>query len=271
MVLCPQSCSGFRPSSRLLIAPLRPAGRLLHQPELVAGLLPYRSIRVLKGGFAIVQPREGVNMKREFLGSSLLVLGHRDIVPQPDPGYVWQLETGALALSRIQSNGDSELMCLALAGDLLGVERMAGVSGEIEARAITPVALKRVSVAPGDVGKLVIQALARAQQRCSEMVAVRSGSVPDRVRRLLLLLAERSSPDGALRTNALPSLRDMAIIVGSAHETVSRVLGSLKSLDLLQDRKAQSGTLKVQGLRDCSFLPGMTSSSAAARFRSAAH
>ena len=204
-------------------------------------------------------------MKRDFLGSSPLVLGHGDIVPQPDPGYVWQLESGALALSRIQPNGDAELMCLALSDDLLGVERMAGVSGEIEARAITPVALKRVAVAPGDVGKLVIQALARAQQRCSEMVAVRSGSVPDRVRRLLLLLAERSSHDGVLRNNALPSLRDMAIIVGSAHETVSRVLGSLKSLDLLQDRKAQRGTLKVQGLRDCSFLPGMTSSSAGLR------
>lgn len=206
------------------------------------------------------------SQKSEF---AQLSLGHGDAIPQPDEGCVWQLESGALCMSHVQPDGQSSLMCLALPGDVLGVERLANLEDSVEGRAITPATLTLVAIEKRDVAHVLVRAFACARQRSADMVALRTGSVPDRVRRLLLLLADGRDGRRALNTNALPSLRDMAFIVGSAHETVSRVLGRLKSLDLLQDRKAQCGTFKVQDLREHNFRPGMTSSSMIVRYRAA--
>ncbi len=100
------------------------------------------------------------------------------------------------------------------------------------------------------------------------MVMLRTGSVPNRVRYLLLLLADsqqQQSPQG----NVLPCLRDMAQVVDASIETVSRVLGGLRQFDLLQGRKQQRGTVNAPHLRQFTFLPGMTSSSALGRQRCA--
>jgi CRP-like cAMP-binding protein len=209
-------------------------------------------------------------MKVTKISSEPLILGHGDALPEAALRHVWRLELGALRINRLLVNGRMELMSIALPGDLLGIDRLTGQDDATYTYAITPAQLSQVRIPSAETMRVLQTAYQTARQRCVDMVALRSGSVPDRVRRLLLLLAEQNGQDDDLAASTLPSLREMADIVGSAHETVSRVLGSLRHLELLSERRAQSGTFRVQTLRDYRFTPGMTSSSLPLRLRAVA-
>jgi CRP-like cAMP-binding protein len=209
-------------------------------------------------------------MKVAKTPSEPLNLAHGDALPFAALRHVWRLESGALRINRVLPDGEMELMSIALPGDLLGVDRLTGAEDASHTYAITPAQLSQVRIPSAETVRVLQTAYRTARQRCVDMVALRSGSVPDRVRRLLLLLAESNNPSQDAASSALPSLREMADIVGSAHETVSRVIGSLKHLELLSERRAQSGTFRVQSLRDCRFTAGMTSSSLPLRLRAVA-
>ena len=188
-------------------------------------------------------------------------------VPVAAPGCGWRLESGALRLHTAQSGAPESLVSLALPGDLVGVDRLAGAALPLSGVAILPTKLSEFRPAQGDLPTTVNLAYIGALQRSADMVVLRGGSVPNRVRYLLLLIADNHRYTTDVMAGSLPSLRDIADIVGSTRETVSRVLGNMKRNDLLHHRKAQWGILNVPDLRQFSFLPGMTCSAQLAKQR----
>jgi len=90
--------------------------------------------------------------------------------------------------------------------------------------------------------------------------------VSQRVKCLLLMFADSVSPQAKSTAEcALPHLSDMADILDAAPETVSRVFGSMRRLDYLQDRKPQRARFDILALRAQALIPGMTASSAVQR------
>jgi CRP-like cAMP-binding protein len=201
-----------------------------------------------------------IMMNSDSQAHQTVQLNRGETLPESAPGCVWRLVSGALRLHNAHRDNSEALVSLALPGDLIGVERLAGSPLPMLGLAILPARLTEVKVDDGELPEVVKSAYMCALRRSADMVALRGGSVPNRVRHLLLLIAENQRADTGTAGITLPSLRDIADIINATRETVSRVLGGLKKLDLLHDRKAQSGLLKVPDLRQFSFLPGMTCS-----------
>ena len=183
-------------------------------------------------------------------------------LPAPRPGHVWRLNSGALRVRGERGDLPSTMVWLALPGDLIGIDLIAGTTARPQyCEIISPSTLIEFEVNEANFLEVLQQGFICMRKRCAEMVALRSGSVPHRVRSLLLLLADHQCTKGGIHRNFLPSLRDMAIIIDSRVETVSRVLGGMKESRLLHDRKEQRGTLNIKALRGFKFPHGMTSSS----------
>lgn len=170
---------------------------------------------------------------------------------------IWRLESGAMRVGNLREDGEVELVSIALPGDLVGVEYWAGEHVALHASAVLPTRLVPVDMGSISMEAVLREALITARRRCLEIVSVRSGPVAERVRSLLLLLADAM---GALPGKALPSIKETAQLVGSTPETVSRVLSHLKQLHLLADRRRGKSELDVDLLRDARFSEGMTSS-----------
>ncbi|MDZ7890286.1 MAG: helix-turn-helix domain-containing protein [Rhodoferax sp.] len=170
---------------------------------------------------------------------------------------IWRLDSGAMRVGNLRVDGEVELVCMALPGDLVGVEYWAGEQIALHASAVLPTRLVPVDMGRMSLELVLREALLTARRRSMEIVAVRSGPVAERVRSLLLLLADAISN---LPDKALPSIKETAELVGSSPETVSRVLSHLKQLQLLVDRRRGRGALDMDLLRDARFGEGMTSS-----------
>ena len=156
---------------------------------------------------------------------------------------------------------------ITLAGELLGTESWLQLPHLHSARALTDCRLRRLP-APGadDLPHWLGQAMCQQSRRASEMVGLRTGSAPERVRRLLLLLAPDTTADmlhGA-SDHALPRIKDMATIVDVAPETVSRVLSSLRRSEVLHARHTRSARFDPAQLAGYTLPPGMTRSATGA-------
>lgn len=179
-----------------------------------------------------------------------------------EPDTVWRVQSGLLRIDTVAPDGDAsaQFTRLALPGDLIGLEQLLGLDGGLPPRALTPARLQPLAVQPAGLCALLSEALQQSTARCREVVALRSGSVPERIKLLLLMLA-RANPGGANDQHALPTLKDMATIVASAPETVSRVIGGLRQLHLLHDRIPHSARFNSGELEGHLLQPGLTSSS----------
>jgi CRP-like cAMP-binding protein len=186
------------------------------------------------------------------------VLAPRETLPEEDMHSLWRLESGTLRIDSLESGESSDFVRLALPGDLLGVESLAGVPERLLVRAITPVRL--VSVAFRDkeqLTQLLMNAILKGHQRCREVVSLRTGSATVRIKRLLQLLSRGDDCRlGEHKACALPTLNDMAAIVNAAPETVCRVLTSLRELEILQDRSPPSAKFHRLELREHRVRPG---------------
>lgn len=170
-------------------------------------------------------------------------------------GPVLQIHSGAVRLDHPNADGPTFVQ-LALPGDLIGLEREAGLPYAFSARAVVP-----SRYAPAGIAVKPEQRMDGWQQqnrRCIEALRMRSGSAPERLRHLLLLLSQGNPSDDLGQT--LPTLKDMAAIIDSAPETVSRILGSLKRASLLQERHPQAASFDPERLRVSPMMPGMTCS-----------
>jgi CRP-like cAMP-binding protein len=186
---------------------------------------------------------------------------------------LWRLQSGALRVHNTDAGGLQTLVGVALPGDLIGLECLVGELPSTFLRAL--IRSRVVLLGQGDTllalqssasqPDLLVQALVQSRRQCRDNMRLRTGPVAERVKCLLLMLSDPGKATTRLADAeipcALPSLRDMAMVVDSAPETVSRVLGSLRRLDVLHDRKPKSVSFNRIDLGETKAVPGMTSSS----------
>jgi CRP-like cAMP-binding protein len=192
-------------------------------------------------------------------GSSLYELGTRQ-------GSGWRLLSGTLRLD-LTGCSRQHLVQLALPGDLLGLEPLYGAEHQATARALVDCQLQALQAPdandPRAMATLLAQALGQQWRRATDMAALRTGATPERVRRLLQLLRADTDSGAANPTldHALPRIKDIAALVDSAHETVSRILSGLRRMKVLQERHPQFASIDPQRLDNCELPKGMTRSS----------
>jgi hypothetical protein len=108
------------------------------------------------------------------------------------------------------------------------------------------------------MSRLLTEALIQARRQGRELVRLRSGGVPERVKALLLLLGSDDARDE--QVVAMPTLRDMSRIVDSSPESVSRVISSMRRRRIVGDRSPQSATFSRAQLQALVETTGMTCS-----------
>ncbi|MDP4299686.1 helix-turn-helix domain-containing protein [Leptothrix discophora] len=199
-------------------------------------------------GAGAVQPRRVLQAGQEIDTFRTLVLPH--------------VLVSGVAISRRPVDPHEDLQLLQ-PGDLIGLETFQVRPGERRVLALVDcelAPLRRMS--DTEWRELLLHALLRRQSEPG-LAGLRVGPVGERVRRLLLLLAQAGQPapptDGALATCELPPLTLMAAITGSTQETVCRVVSGLRKLGLLEEAGGRRLRL-MPGLRlSAGELPGKAS------------
>ena len=167
----------------------------------------------------------------------------RQTLSDKDANSIWRIQSGALRIDHIDDTDDDKVsfVRLALPGDLLGVEYFSGVRETLRVQAITAVSLVLVS---SDINKcnkqLLMTAVAKNHVRCRQVVSLKTGPVDERVKRLLHMLMhdeDNTVEDGIVCR--LPSLGNIADIVNSTRETVSRILTCFREANILIDSAAK--------------------------------
>lgn len=160
--------------------------------------------------------------------------GHQAVFDAGDTGALWRVLRGVVRLDR--QGGDHPLpVWLALPGDLIGIEALCELPYQFAATALTTCQMQTVALpSPHLRGALLQEALLQQQRRGQDMATLRTGQVGERVARLLNLLdlpwrdLDRSDlPRADAVRAALPTLRDIALVVDAKTETVCRALGHL--------------------------------------------
>ncbi|WMW81899.1 hypothetical protein RF679_06340 [Undibacterium cyanobacteriorum] len=186
-------------------------------------------------------------MKHHLIERGSLRIGAREELGNEDLGKLWRIESGTMRIDVIAEDGRSHFVRLAIVGDILGMEGVAGVTERLVIRALTKVVLSPVKLAEeGQLMPLALESLARAHQRCRDVVSLRTGAVEDRVKRLLRMLSSRETPEGDSLVCSLPSLGNMAEIIHATPESVCRVLAAMRKQHLLQ--KTTMSNIRSKGL-----------------------
>lgn len=154
-------------------------------------------------------------------------------------GFAWRVSHGVVRFDTAADDGELSFAGLAMEGDLVGTEVLMFGRFAHRATALTPC---RLEPWPGRLDQdraSLLQALARAEQRAADIVALRSGQAMARVCRLIALLLPHSAT--APQRTDLPPLRDMAEITALTIETVSRMLSGLRRIGALEPERERRG------------------------------
>ena len=150
---------------------------------------------------------------------------------------VWRILSGAVRLDHVDGIG-SGFVRLAVAGDCVGEETLAGGSHLSDARAVVHCQAQRLATGEGaDGSALAAGILQRQHQRFLDVVRLRTGTVSDRLRCLFAMLAGGSARAIGTFACPVPTLADLAAIVDAAPETVSRALGDFRRDGVLRERR----------------------------------
>jgi CRP-like cAMP-binding protein len=205
-------------------------------------------------------------VKEPIPNSAKRVLASRESLQPRELKQLWRLETGAVRIDSAPPGAPTRFVRLALPGDVIGVEQWAGTDESLTVRALVPTCLTPLDSQGHQVMQILMESVVTTHQRCGEVVSLRTGTVPQRVKRLLLMLAPEG-PDVAGQTTEcpLPNLNDMSDVLDAAIETVSRVLASMRRNDYLQERKPQRARFSSQVLREIEMVVGMSNSATSQR------
>lgn len=145
-----------------------------------------------------------------------------------DPCSLWTIDSGAIRLDLARAGGDIAIY-FAGPGDRVGLESLDVLSQRLSARAVTACRVRRVPIAGRDRAALLAQSVRWQQRKSVDLVLLKTGTLADRLRHLLAMIATKDAtgPSDA-HDCPLPSLKDLAAIVGAAPESVSRALGELR-------------------------------------------
>jgi CRP-like cAMP-binding protein len=249
----------------------------LKNTMLSAAALPFIKVRrraaAKNDHGALSRSSSGLAMSSAVQEPIQVELAPGDLLAGTHRTALWRLHSGALRMHDADPAGIQGLIGVALPGDLIGVECLVGELPSTSLRALIRSRLvllgqEETLLAPHSASAqpdLLVQALVQSRRQGRDNMRLRAGPVAERVKCLLLMLSDPGKTTGCLDDVeipcALPSLRDMAMVVDSAPETVSRVLGSLRRLDVLHDRKPKSVSFNRIDLDQTKAVPGMTSSS----------
>lgn len=177
---------------------------------------------------------------------------------------VWLLREGVVAvcLPARDAPGDRP-QYLALPGDLSGAEQLAGEARPSQLSVLAAAVL--VAVPCGTAAQrqgLLLPALAQARRQAREFLCLRSGSLADRLRHLLLMLGASHGDVIDLR---LPQLRELSSLLDKSPEAICRVLGGLKKMDVLVAQQHRHTRVARRALDDLVVPPGLSSGRAPRR------
>lgn len=154
-------------------------------------------------------------------------------------GPVWRVLRGALRLDLCTREG-TRFVQIARPGDSIGLEQLAGVPMAFAARALVPAEVQACLFTTDEARRAaLLDGMLQQQARIGDLVALRTGPARHRLQQLLLMLAEdaagRSSAEVADRD--LPTIKDVAAIIDTSPETVSRVFGEFRRQHLVDARQ----------------------------------
>jgi CRP-like cAMP-binding protein len=191
--------------------------------------------------------------------TSCLYLEPREVFAPDAPQQLWRVASGALRIDSAPPGETSRFVRLALPGDVIGVEQWAGTNDHLHLRALIDSSLNPVEASGAQMMQILMETVVVAHQRCREVVTLHSGPVAQRIKALLLMFAQgRRAGNGSVADCPVPYLADLSDIVDAAPETVSRVLGSMREHDFLQDRKPQKARFSSQALKGLEMVAGMS-------------
>jgi len=198
-------------------------------------------------------------MKTSSRDTTCLYLDAREVLAADASRPLWRVASGALRIDSAPPGEASRFVRLALPGDVIGVEQWAGTNDHLSLRALIDSQLTPVAATGEPMMQILMETVVVAHQRCREVVTLRSGPVAQRIKALLLMFAQgRQAGGGSVADCPVPFLADLSDIVDAAPETVSRVLGSMREHDFLQDRKPQKARFSSQALKGLEMVAGMS-------------
>jgi CRP-like cAMP-binding protein len=175
-----------------------------------------------------------------------------------DAQRLWSLKRGVLAVYDTNEGSHGSRPCyLARPGDLIGAECLAGEPSP--GRVTVLAAASLVAIPRGTLAQrqgLLAQAYGQARRQAREFVQLRSGSLTDRVRHLLLTLGSAHGEEVDLE---LPPLRQLAGLLDATPEAICRVMGGLKHLDVLVTHQYRHARVLRRALSDLVPPPGLSS------------
>lgn len=183
----------------------------------------------------------------------------------PRAGRVWIVKRGVVGMVQAAAPSDvAPLEALASPGDLLGIQSLLGHQQPICVQSVADATVRCVAYDPShDLPRLLGQAYLQARRQARDLLRLRSGSVADRVRHLMVSLAERGQAQGGRAGVQLPTLRQVAWIIDSSEESVCRVLARLRDLQVLEPVAQRRSRVALRDLIDLKEPRGMTSSARA--------
>jgi CRP/FNR family nitrogen fixation transcriptional regulator len=145
---------------------------------------------------------------------------------------------GSVRLDQFEPNGEQNFANLAITGDVIGAETLLFGRYSFTATALTPCSLTPwPEGCNAPAGESLLHSMAKAERRAADVIALRCGQAADRVRRLVMMLAQ--GPDESSKEHSselqviLPPRQDMADITALTLETVSRMVSHLRHSGLL--------------------------------------
>lgn len=168
-----------------------------------------------------------------------LHLRPREQLQHTQKNSLWCVSKGVLRIDRRMADEALHFVRLALPGDILGIERIAGAAQDDIVKAITSAYLTPFTVRDDvHLASLFRDATLCNYQRCRETASLRIGTVDERVRRLLLLVANGDDKQrDEVQVTAIPSLVNIASIINAAPETVSRIITGFRDSGFLREEK----------------------------------
>lgn len=178
-----------------------------------------------------------------------------------ETGPLWRVIEGAVRLDRDSGHARQPVQ-LALPGDLIGIEALCCQPYQVSASAFTRCRLQPLPPpADSERAAWLQQALLQSLSRSQDMAQLRTGSVLQRLTHLLRQLGlEQAVLDAARQVTAdtvrqaLPPLREVALLVDAKPETVCRALAQL-----LPPRSRKSGPARSTPIDWAQSAPGLLS------------
>jgi hypothetical protein len=188
-------------------------------------------------------------------------LAAREALPSTEGAQLWRVTQGVLRIDSAPPGEPVRFVRLALAGDVLGLERWAGGADALSYRALIACRVEAVNADHAAMLPILMDTVVVAHQRSREAMELRTGPVAQRLKSMLLMFAQgHERVDAAAVECEVPNLADLHDILDAAPETISRVFASMREMAFLQGRRPQKVRFSSQVLRAKALLPGMSTS-----------